>query len=247
MNFQKFCAAVFVFAMTIAVGSASAAVCSNASLNGVVGYITAGVLTGVGTSAASMGQVTYDGKGSFTATGTNSVDGAIAPVSFSGTYSIESNCTGSVTITSPNHATYNIVLDDMRKGYQLIETDGVYIASGFGIPQGTATCNFSGKKLTFAASLAGSAVGLGPVVSVSQVMLNGKGGLSGSATFDLAGTLESGDISGSYTANSDCTGTAQITLSGFTINFNLVAVNSGKELLAIETDNDTVVVGTFQE
>jgi len=55
-------------------------------------------------------------------------------------------------------------------------------------------------------------------------------------------------VTGTYTQNADCTGTAQITPKGSaTTNFNTVAVNGGKQLLLIETDNNTLITGTAQE
>ncbi|MGO9366452.1 MAG: hypothetical protein ACLP0H_02350 [Terriglobales bacterium] len=53
---------------------------------------------------------------------------------------------------------------------------------------------------------------------------------------------------GTYTEDSDCTGTAQITPSGSsTLNFNFVVVNIAKEILLIETDANTIVVGSMQQ
>ena len=249
MNFQRLfvTAFVFVFVTMMAVGSGAAAVCSNASLNGVVGFVTTAWTAGVGIGGASVGQLTFDGKGNFSAVAIDSAFGTIGPDDFSGTYSIGKDCTGTLNITSPDQHTFNIVLDDMRKGFLLIETDGVYIASAFGIPQGTVTCGLTGKKQTFAISLAGTAVGVGPVVAVGQMTLDGKGGLTGKTTFNLNGTVISGSMTGSYTANSSCNGTAQMTVDGLTTNYYVVIVNSTKELLVIETDSGTVVTGTFQE
>jgi hypothetical protein len=81
------------------------------------------------------------------------------------------------------------------------------------------------------------------------VTLNGTGGITGSATLSLAGTIHSSvALNGSYTVNSDCTGTASITLSGFpTSHWNLVVVNGGQEMMAIQTDADTIVTATFQQ
>jgi hypothetical protein len=54
-------------------------------------------------------------------------------------------------------------------------------------------------------------------------------------------------VTGSYSISANCTGTATITPKGQSaMNFSLVVVNGGKELLAIETDADTVVTGTLQ-
>lgn len=55
-------------------------------------------------------------------------------------------------------------------------------------------------------------------------------------------------MTGNYTVSADCTGTAQITVSGFpTSNYNLVVVNGGKEVLVIETDANTIVTGNLSQ
>jgi hypothetical protein len=48
--------------------------------------------------------------------------------------------------------------------------------------------------------------------------------------------------------NSNCTGSATITPKGLPpINLNLVVVSAGKEIMAVETDTNTIVAGTFLE
>jgi len=60
-------------------------------------------------------------------------------------------------------------------------------------------------------------------------------------------TLTFAPVTGSYTVDTDCTGTATITPEGQSdLNFSFVVVDWGKEMLAIETDADTVVSGTLQ-
>jgi hypothetical protein len=89
---------------------------------------------------------------------------------------------------------------------------------------------------------------VGPVAYVEQVILDGKGNVSGSGTSSLDGTIDTAPITGTYTENADCTGSAQITPQGFsTLNFNFVVVNVGKEILLIETDTNTIVSGTMQQ
>lgn len=106
----------------------------------------------------------------------------------------------------------------------------------------------NGKKATFALNLTGTVIGTGQVAYVGQVTFDGKGNLSGSLTASLAGTIVTAAITGTYTANSNCTGTAQITPSGYpTADFNSVVVNAGKELLLIETDSNTIVSGIMQQ
>jgi hypothetical protein len=248
MNFQRLCFAVLVFATTIAVGAASAASCSNATLNGVFGSLDAGVKAGE--PEATVTQFTADGKGNLSGTLTNSTNGTVTTGTFAGTYSISKNCTGSVTVTFPNGSTAseNIVLDNAKKGAQMIRTDSGLIKPGFALAQGAVTCGANGKKQTFAANLTGTINGTGPIAYVGQVILDGKGNVSGTLTLSLNGTIATAPITGTYTENANCTGTAQVTPSGFsTANFNLVVVNVGKEILLIETDTNTTISGTMQQ
>ena len=54
-------------------------------------------------------------------------------------------------------------------------------------------------------------------------------------------------VTGSYKVDRDCRGTATTTPKGHSeMHFSLVVVACGKEMLAIETDADTVVSGTLQ-
>jgi hypothetical protein len=243
MNLLKFCFASLMFATMIAVGSASAATCANATLNGVWGYFV----------GASVGQFTSDGNGNITAgSQTVSQNGVIETQTYTGTYSISKNCTGSLTtnITGGGTSNNNFVVDDGKKGAQVINTDSGSAASGFALAQGVVTCGLTGKKATFAANLIGKIPNTGPIVYVFQVTLDGKGNVSsGSGTFDVSGNyVTAPSITGTYTENANCIGTMQITPSGFsTLNFNFVVVNAGKEILLLETDADTVVGGYMQQ
>jgi hypothetical protein len=240
MNFQRLCFATLVFATMIAVGPASAT-CSKATLNGVWGYQV----------GAAVGHFTADGQGNITSgTQTLSDNGVITTQTFTGTYSVSKNCTGSITIkfTGGGKFTAKFVADDGNKGLQIIDTVSGVVAGGFGLAQGAATCGLTGKKATFAANLFGKILNTGPIAYVAQVILDGKGEVSGSGTFDVNGTIVSAPIKGTYTESSDCTGTVQITPSrSGTLNFNFVVVNSGKEILLIETDANTIVVGSMQQ
>jgi len=241
MNFQRFCFATLVFATVIAVGPASA-ICSKATLNGVWGYEV----------GSAVGHFTANGQGNITSgLQTVSENGVIVTQTFTGTYSESKNCTGSVTIkaTGSGKVIVKFVADDGNKGVQLIDTTSGGVAGGFGLAQGAATCGLTGKKATFAANLFGKIVNTGPIAYVAQVILDGEGKVSGSGTFDVNGTIVNAPIiKGTYTENSDCTGTVQIKPSpSSTLNFNFVVVNSGKEILLIETDANTIVVGNMQQ
>jgi len=249
MNFLKMSSIVLLFVDIFAVGSASAASCSDVTLKGVYGFIFSG-LGGDGTPRALVGQATADGKGNLSGTVTKSKDGTILTMTFTGTYSVAKNCTGSLTVNDQDGETRhdNFVFDNGNKGWQGIQTDSGRVISGFALAEGAAVCGENGKKQTFAANLSGSVINVGQVAYGEQVILDGKGNVSGNGTFSLAGAIYMVPITGTYTENADCTGSAQITPHGFsTLNFNFVVVNVGKEILLIETDTNTIVSGTMQQ
>ena len=76
----------------------------------------------------------------------------------------------------------------------------------------------------------------------------GNGVISGRVAASEDGKFHSfEEVTGSYTVAADCTGTATIRPRGHSeMHFSFVVVDCGKEMLAIETDADTVVSGTLQ-
>jgi len=253
MRLQAAALAVFVFATAVGVGQASAS-CSNASLQGVYGYShgrPSGLpyLTGL-----VLGQFTADGKGNLTAgSWTEITNGASTQTgTFTGTYSIAKGCTGTLTFSnednSPNPSHFNIALDSSNNGFQLVQTDSGFTHSGFGVAQGTATCGLTGKRQTLAARIVGLDASGDPEEMAGQITLNGKGNVSGTITITNYGTISKEAVTGTYTQQSDCLGTMQITPKGFTaMNFTTVAVNGNKELLLIETDANTFSDGNAQQ
>jgi len=239
MKIKRVCLAVTLFVTMIAIGHTSAA-CTNANLVGVWGYQV----------GAAVGAFTADGNGHLTGSQTVSENGVIGTQTYTGTYSILANCTGSLTVSfmGGGSSTSNFVLDDAKKGAQVINTDSGAVAQGFTLAQGVVTCGLTGKKATFASNLFGKIVGVGPVAYVAQVILDGKGKVTGSGTFDVNGTIVPAPITGTYTEKGDCTGTLKITPSGLgTTNFTFVVVNVGKEILLLETDSNTIVAGNMQK
>jgi len=192
-----------------------------------------------------------DGQGNLTVSWTLSVNGTIFTGSSIGTYSISKNCTGTLTfiVEDLSPADFSIVLDDGANGFQMIQTDSGTTQVGFGIAQGTVTCGLTGKRQTFATNLSGILFpNSGVEAIVGGLILDGKGNVTGRETFSIFGAITQVPVTGTYTQNADCTGTAQLTpIGSATTNFNTVAVDGGKQLLLIETDNNTLVIGTAQQ
>ena len=75
-------------------------------------------------------------------------------------------------------------------------------------------------------------------------MISGHVAASEDGTFQ---TFADEPVTGSYRVGAGCRGRATITPKGLPeMHFSLVIVDGGKEMLAIETDADTVVSGTLQ-
>ena len=80
-----------------------------------------------------------------------------------------------------------------------------------------------------------------PVAGGGLVTFDGDGNLSASETVNLGGKILSVNLPGTYTVNSDCTGS----LTTANAHLNLVIVRNGREILAVNTDQGHVVVDNF--
>src|SRR4051812_32834870 len=114
-----------LFATVFVLGSLSEAQagghrgCSTASVQGSFGFTSTGTLLAVPAPSvgpfAEVGRQSFDGQGNTDATATFSANGNIVRVTVQGTYVVNSNCTGSMTLyVSPIGATVNadFVIDD---------------------------------------------------------------------------------------------------------------------------------------
>jgi hypothetical protein len=111
--------------------------CSYASVAGHYGYTTNGTRNGVGLIAGA-GIVTLDRNGNVTdGKQTVSFAGTIADETFSGTYIVNSDCTGSTTLVvaspiAPRTSNLDLVWDDDSSQFRLIFTNAGTIITGDG-------------------------------------------------------------------------------------------------------------------
>jgi hypothetical protein len=112
--------------------------CSNATLHGSFGYTSTGTLLETFVPPpfagpfAEVGRQTFDGKGNTEAIVTFSANGNISSkVTFEGTYKVNPDCTGSMTLSNPSlgaiHADF--VIDDEGKELRTISTDSGVVES----------------------------------------------------------------------------------------------------------------------
>lgn len=117
---------------------------------------------------------------------------------------------------------------------------------------------FNGSVINAAGSTAGTTSAF---AGTGQVVFDGKSAVTGSETFNLAGTVCTGTITGTYTVNSDGVATIMYTfsptVSGTTPapatcpsssqTHSAVIVNGGQQIYFAETDADRVVTGSAQK
>ena len=243
----------FRIALTIVLASfalssaAWAATCSNASLSGTYGFLHDGTDGNGAPATAAVTQITFDSTtGTFTGEQTASHDGVIATESVTGMYTVASNCTGTGTPTGASP--FSIVVTST--GFLALHP----FSEGFAVKQGSPTCSNAAVIGSFGFETTGlflaGAPATGWVAFIGDLKLtvspSGEGVISGHvAGSEGATTLTFAPVTGSYTVDKDCRGRATILpMGGSEMHFSLVVVDGGKEMLAVETDADTVVSGT---
>jgi hypothetical protein len=227
----------------------SASTCTNASLSGSYGYTLSGWIftsTGGEYPFADSGTLTSNEKGSLSGTSAFSVDGTIQAPTVTGTYSVNSNCTGTATLkdSGGDVIDLNLVIVDNGQSIQLVESDSGTVVSG----------NMTSVQTGCTAETINGLYGLALSGWVYDSSGNpyfftdvGRLDFSGAAstvtlndTVSAAGTVTTRSLSGSYSLNSNCTGTA--TLSGGTLHLNFTVVAGAIQL--IETDAGTTIAGS---
>jgi hypothetical protein len=87
----------------------------------------------------------------------------------------------------------------------------------------------------------------GVYASAGLAVADGNGGITGTDTVNLDGTPTRGrQFTGTYTINSDCTGTTSLkdTSGNVIANLDLVITNGGKDVALVDSDTDTILSGT---
>jgi hypothetical protein len=237
---------------SLALSSAAwATTCSNASLSGTYGFLHDGTDSDGTPATAAVSQVTFDSTtGTFTGETTASHDGVIATeLPLTGTYTVASNCTGTGNPTGGSP--FSIVVTST--GFLAVHP----FSEGFAVKQGSPTCTNAGAEGSFGFETTGiflaGAPAIGAVVFIGELKLtvdpSGEGVISGPVAGSEDGTIltfEEEPVTGSYRVGTDCRGTATITPKGLSeMHFSLVVVDGGNEMLAVETDADTVVSGSL--
>lgn len=233
---------VLVF-VTIALAlSAQAAGFSNASLKGSYSFLVNKWTADVDTNElAVVGVMTFDGAGNVTALGTEIKGGVIQTGTLGGAYTVNSNGTGAINFTTgenpPRYAiTLNSTAAKLAHGVQLlvIDDNDNEVISGTALLQSTTAAtygetslkgNFSFQFNKWTANVNSNQEGYIGILS-----FDGKGNVKGSFTDMNGGVLQTWTVTGTYTVDSDGSGSASFTCghSNCQIAFALNSVAAGQ-------------------
>jgi len=194
--------------------------CNSASLNGNYAVsITGRQVTAAGTFTnvfQATGFANFDGLSKFTLTAAaDTLLSVGAPLSWSGTYSVQANCAGVATVNTGGTASLNLVVYNQGSNLLVTGTDPTYYYTGSGNTQ-PATCSTA----LLSGSYAYDGTGYGNTGTAVNGVANGAGILQfdgqGKVTASL--TVWSGasasnlvTASGSYSVSSNCLGSATLT------------------------------------
>jgi hypothetical protein len=234
-----------VHAQTI-IGGAST--CTNATIAGSYGYTLSGwIFTTAGAELpfADSGNLASDEKGNLSGSSTYGLDGSIQPRTLTGTYSVNSDCTGTATLKDNlgNTAGLNLLIAENGRSFQLVQSDNSTAVSGSAIAQ-QASCTLETIAGPYGFAISGWVYDASGnpyfFTDVGKLSSDGAGNLTLRDTTSTAGTVATRTISGSYSLKADCTGAA--TLNSGTIHLNLIVVSGA--ILFIQTDANTTFSGS---
>lgn len=192
--------------------------CSSSTLNGTYSLTLSGrdlnssvaftsLLQGIGTA-------TFDGLSKVTFNLTNNTNKTSGvPQTQSGAYSLQSNCIGTVNITSGDTATYTLGVYNTGAAYFITGQDGTYslLGSGNTTPASCTTGTLGG---TYAFNGNGDALTLGAISGVNDISglltFDGTSAVTGTWVVAASGTSTTTTITGTYNVASGCTATANV-------------------------------------
>jgi hypothetical protein len=228
--------------------------CSIASLQGSYGYFLSGPLIGLGPVAA-VGIMTLDGAGSLSARDTVSNNGVIGARNGSGTYTVNSNCTGSVTLNGDFQgfsADFTVIPESHGSGF-------TFIVTNFGTNQageakkvarpgtrGDEGCTQADLQGTYRVVGDGTILPNGLVTAVGYRILDGQGNLTWAEdTRSVSGKISHRiGRTATYMVDASCK-VSEVFADGLT--FDGVIVAGGREAFFVRTNPGTVITALYKK
>jgi hypothetical protein len=216
--------------------------CTSATLKGTYSIS----LTGRAVSSAlvfgkdyqAVGTITFDGVSAVSASlvsNTNSASGVAQTLA--GTYTIPSNCIGTLNFTTGDTASYTLIPYNNGNNFEITGEDATYELTGGGGPQ-PASCLTSTVSGNYVFSGNGFVLASGAITGVNDISglltFDGAGGITGSWATAINTGSTSDTITGHYTMSNNCTGSATVTDpsgAGYTLSFVVTSADGANVAL----------------
>jgi uncharacterized protein (TIGR03437 family) len=230
--------------------------CSNAVLSGTYFYLITGTVVAGSQFLpyAELGKLIVDGKGSVSVQSTASLSGAFNSVSGSGSYSVQSTCAGSIALTVNSQSetlSFQVINGGQSANVAVSTPSVVAVGRAFRTTASAAASNQCGI-----ASLSGGygylLTGIKTISATpsflyadnGQLISDGNGKLSASSAANLNGVTTQTTGTGTYSMETDCSGTAHISNANGTIDYMFALVQDGQIGLFLASDAGLTVSGS---
>jgi uncharacterized protein (TIGR03437 family) len=231
--------------------------CSASMLSGTYFYTLTGTVPSNGRNVpyAELGELQANGSGGLSGSTYTNLSGQKNTYSLSGTYSVQPNCTGAITLTLNSQTTTALTFQIINNGQGMIlaRSNGGEVVSGRAYrttaSNGPSPCGNGSLSGTYGYLLAGFATvsGVSYLYSNSgQITADGNGNLSSAGITNQGGASSNTTGTGTYSVSSDCHGIASITVQAVAFNYVFAIVQDGQQVLFLETDAGTTVEGAGQ-
>jgi uncharacterized protein (TIGR03437 family) len=205
---------------TLAQTTIGGGACTSSTLTGTYEFLLNGrQVTAAGATSKilqAVGTVNFDGLSKVTLTMTANIVSTSqsfgTPLVYSGSYSLQSNCLGSVSITGGDTATFTLESYNQGNSFAVIGSDANYAYNGTGNIEQACPTTLSGvhEFNTGGSTLSGASVtGVLDVAGVLQ--FDGQGNVTASWTQVANLTTATVSATGTYSLNSTCLASATLT------------------------------------
>ena len=231
--------------------------CSVGTLRGAYiyaldGFTIAGEMASQRTPFAQAGREIFKGDGTMSGVGTANFNGTVVRVTYTGTYTVEPDCTGAVTFTDGAGVVshYDIAIENGGAEFGFIQTDPNVVTANFERRRTTsqARCSLATLKGNYVYAGDGFDVaGAGstqrtPFATAGREVYAGDGTLSGIDTTSSNGVVARTTYTSTYTVDADCSGTYAYS-SDPSNPYELFIDPSGAEFAYVATSANRVAAG----
>jgi hypothetical protein len=222
--------------------------CSTATLNGnYSATLTGRIINSAVTFSAStegVGSVNFDGQSKVTFTLTTNTNKAFGTAqTLTGTYTLQANCVGTLTLTVGDSASFTLEAYNQGKDYLITGQDGTYAFTGSGVVLPT-TCPTALTAGSYPVNGTGFGLASGAITSVFNtlglIQLSGTNTIAMNLFVASNGSTKNISATGTYSLGTNCTATATLTdSSGNSYSLALEFTSANGENFAIVSSSST--------